>query len=109
MGFFTAPTKQEVAEALAPFLDGDRNVHAYVIGQAMGGRVGIVATESAVYVIKIALFKLKGQGQVARFPLGMVGVSRGGLTLSVDRFSVKLGLADSSRAAELQSYVGATG
>jgi hypothetical protein len=105
MGFFTAPTKDEVAKGLAPFLDGDQVVHAYVIGQAMGGRMAVVATENAVHVVTVKLTKLKGTLRVAKHALGDVGVKRSGLRLSVGKDSVKLGMADKARAAELEAFV----
>ena len=105
MGILSAPTKEQIAAELADHLDGDSTVRAYVIGQRMGGRAAVVATDNAVYVVEIGLMRLTGKRQVVRIPLGEAQVQRGMRNVSVGKESVKLGLADKARAVELADYV----
>ena len=105
MGMFTAPTNDEVGAALADAI-GNRPVQACVIGQSgSGGRVAIVATDVAVHVVRIGMFKLKPTQVVADHPLGTATASRSGLKFKVAKNSVKLGLADNARAAALETYI----
>jgi hypothetical protein len=105
MGMLSAPTKDEISAGLADFLDGDTTVQAYVIGQRGLGRVAIVATDNAVYVVVIGSMKVKGKRQVARIPLGDAEIKPGLRYVSVGKETLKVGLADKNRVAELADYV----
>jgi len=66
-----------------------------------------VATDTAVYTIPLSMTRLKGRGQKGRQPLGEVRIKRFALWLRAGSFGVRLGVADSARAAELTEFVNA--
>lgn len=106
MGFFTAPTKEEIQEALGPSLD-PTGVRAYVIGQGFGGRAAAVATHEAVYLITVAMFRLKPGRLIGRYDFAPGLVRRSNLSLTVAEHKLKLGMADAGRADELVNVAGA--
>jgi hypothetical protein len=109
VGRFGGPTAADVLERCAPYLGGDEEVRAFVVGRALNDRLLYVVTERAVHVVRLGPSLgsgLRPRELVGSWRRGEVEVEEGIASIRVGPHRAKVRLVDRSRAAEVARLAG---
>jgi hypothetical protein len=104
VGLFGGPSAADVLDRCAPYLDGDDEVLAFVVGKTVTDRLLYVVTERAVHVIRLGPAiggAIRPRHQVGSWRRGEVEVEGGIASIRVGPHRAKVRLADRARAAEV--------
>jgi hypothetical protein len=103
-GFVRRPSAANVLATCAPFLDGDQEVVAFVVGRTVNGRLLYVVTERAVHVLRLGSGlggRLNPKEQLGTWRRGEVETEDGIASVLVGPYRAKVGLLDRRRASEV--------
>jgi len=98
------PTAADVLADCAPYLDGETELLAFVVGRALNDRLLYVVTPRAVHVIRLGSGlggRLRPKEQLGSWPRGEVEVEDGIASVRVGPHRAKVRLSDRGQAAEV--------
>jgi hypothetical protein len=103
-GFMLRASAADVLTECAPYLDGDQEVVAFVVGKTVNGRLLYVVTERAVHVLRLGSalgMRLNPKEQLATWRRGEVETEDGIASVRVGPYRAKVRLLDRHRASEI--------
>jgi hypothetical protein len=103
-GFVLRPSAAAVLTECAPYLDGDQEVIAFVVGRTVNGRLLYFVTERAVHVLRLGSGlggRLNPKEQLGTWRRGEVETEDGIASVLVGPYRAKVRLLDRHRASEV--------